>query len=96
VVKSGFGLEVAKTADISADQIVIHDAQLEDPAYAFALSRLSEQNLDHMVMGIFRQVSKPTYDDAARQQLTAAREAKAHDTAALQTLLRGKDTWTVD
>ncbi|MCV7154444.1 2-oxoacid:ferredoxin oxidoreductase subunit beta [Mycolicibacterium pyrenivorans] len=96
VVKSGYGLEVAKTADVSADQIVVHDAQLEDPAYAFALSRLSEQNLDHMVMGIFRQVSKPTYDDAARQQLVAAREAKAHDAEALQSLLRGKDTWVVD
>ena len=26
VVKSGFGLEVAKTADVSADEIVVHDA----------------------------------------------------------------------
>jgi 2-oxoglutarate ferredoxin oxidoreductase subunit beta len=60
VVKSGYGLEVAETADALADQIVVHDAQLEDPAYAFALSRLSEQNLDHMVMGIFRIVGKPT------------------------------------
>jgi 2-oxoglutarate ferredoxin oxidoreductase subunit beta len=96
VVKSGYGLEVAKTADVSADEIVIHNATIEDPAYAFALSRLSEQNLEHMVMGIFRQVSKPTYDDAARNQVTSARDAKPHDTAALQSLLRGKDTWTVD
>jgi 2-oxoglutarate ferredoxin oxidoreductase subunit beta len=96
VVKSGYGLEVAKTADVPADQIVVHDAHLQDPAYAFALSRLSEQNLEHMVMGIFRQVSKPTYDDAARQQVEAARDAKPHDTAALQALLRGKDTWSVD
>jgi 2-oxoglutarate ferredoxin oxidoreductase subunit beta len=96
VVKSGFGLEVAKTADVSADQIVVHNAHSDDPAYAFALSRLSEQNLDHMVTGIFRQVAKPTYDDQARQQITVARESKAHDTAALQSLLRGKDTWTVD
>ena len=96
VVRSGFSLEVAKTADVPADQIVVHDATIDDPAYAFALSRLSEQNLDHMVMGIFRQVNKPTYDDAARQQISVAREAKAHDTAALQSLLRGKDTWTVD
>ena len=96
VVKSGFGLEVAKTADVSADEIVVHNAQINDPAYAFALSRLSEQSLEHMVMGIFRQVSKPTYDDAARQQVAAAREARPHDTAALQSLLRGKDTWTVD
>ncbi len=49
-----------------------------------------------MVTGIFRQVSKPTYDDAARQQVAAAREAKPGDTAALQALLRGKDTWSVD
>ena len=49
-----------------------------------------------MVMGIFRQVSKPTYDDAARQQIAAARDSRAHDTSALQSLLRGKDTWTVD
>jgi 2-oxoglutarate ferredoxin oxidoreductase subunit beta len=96
VIKSGYGLEVAKTADVSADEIVIHNSQVEDPAYAFALSRLSEQNLEHMVMGIFRQVSKPTYDDAARSQVVSAREARPHDTAALQSLLRGKDTWTVD
>jgi 2-oxoglutarate/2-oxoacid ferredoxin oxidoreductase subunit beta len=96
VVKSGYGLEVAKTADVSADEIVVHNANLEDPAYAFALSRLSEQNLEHMVMGIFRQVSKPSYDDAARMQVASARQAKQHDTAALQSLLRGKDTWTVD
>jgi 2-oxoglutarate ferredoxin oxidoreductase subunit beta len=96
VVKSGYGLEVAKTADVSADEIVVHNANVDDPAYAFALSRLSEQNLEHMVMGIFRQVNKPTYDDAARNQVSSAREAKAHDTAALQSLLRGKDTWTVD
>jgi 2-oxoglutarate ferredoxin oxidoreductase subunit beta len=96
VVKSGFGLEVAKTADVSVDEIVVHNAQIDDPAYAFALSRLSEQNLDHMVMGIFRQVSRPTYDDAARQQIATARDTRPHDTAALQSLLRGKDTWTVD
>ncbi|HET7664689.1 MAG TPA: 2-oxoacid:ferredoxin oxidoreductase subunit beta [Mycobacterium sp.] len=96
VVQSGYGLEVAKTADVAADQIVVHNANVDDPAYAFALSRLSEQNLEHMVMGIFRQVSKPTYDDSARRQAASAREAKAHDTAALQSLLRGKDTWTVD
>src|ERR1700741_4855169 len=96
VVQSGYGLEVAKTADVAADGIVVTNPQVEDPAYVFALSRLSEQNLEHMVMGIFRQVSRPTYDDAARQQVASARDAKPHDTAALQSLLRGKDTWTVD
>ncbi len=96
VVRSGFGVEVAKTADVAMDQIVVHDATADDPSYAFALSRLSDQNLEHTVMGVFRQVHRPTYDDGARQQVRSAREATAHDAAALQSLLRGRDTWSVD
>jgi 2-oxoglutarate ferredoxin oxidoreductase subunit beta len=95
VVKSGYGLEVAKTANVSADQIVVHDATAEDSSYAFALSRLSDQNLEHAVMGIFRQVTRPTYDDEARAQVSVAAQAAPHDAAALQSLLRGRDTWTV-
>ena len=96
VVKSGYGLEVAKTADVSVDEIVVHNANVDDPAYAFALSRLSEQNLEHTVMGIFRQVIRPTYDEMARNQVSSAMETRPHDTAALQSLLRGKDTWNVE
>jgi 2-oxoglutarate ferredoxin oxidoreductase subunit beta len=96
VVRSGFGLDVAKTADVAATEIVVHDAHADDSGYAFALSRLSDQNLDHAVMGIFRQVDRPTYDDATRAQVAAAQESTPHDMAALQSLLRGRDTWTVD
>ncbi|EUA33193.1 thiamine pyrophosphate enzyme, C-terminal TPP binding domain protein [Mycobacterium xenopi 4042] len=95
VVRSGFGLDVAKTADVSAESIVVHDAHAEDPAYAFALSRLSDQNLEHAVMGIFRQITRPTYDDAARTQVSTAKKSAPSDRAALQSLLRGRDTWTV-
>ncbi len=96
VVRSGYSLEVAKTADVSLSEIVVHDAHADDSAYAYALSRLSQQNLEHTVMGIFRQVSRPTYDDAARSQIQAAQEAKPSDRAALQSLLHGRDTWTVN
>ncbi|WP_445166016.1 2-oxoacid:ferredoxin oxidoreductase subunit beta [Mycolicibacterium sp. Dal123E01] len=96
VVKSGFGLDVAKTADVAVSDIVVHDATIADSAYAFALSRLSDQNLEHTVMGVFRQVNRPTYDDGARDQVRMAREATPHDRHALQSLLRGRDTWTVD
>lgn len=96
VIRSGFGLEVAKTADVSPEQIVVHDATQADSSYAFALSRLSEQDLSHFPMGIFRKVTKPTYDDLARAQVAEARQSTASDTAALQSLLRGRDTWTVD
>ena len=96
VVRSGFGLEFAKTADVSVDEIMVHDAHTDDSAYAFALSRLSDQNLEHTVLGIFRDVNRPTYDDAARSQVQTARASRPFDDAALQSLLRGRDTWTVD
>jgi 2-oxoglutarate ferredoxin oxidoreductase subunit beta len=96
VVQNGFSLDVAKTADVSVDEIVVHDAHADDSAYGFALSRLSDQNLDHTVMGIFRDISRPTYDDAARSQVAAAQESRASDKVALQSLLRGRDTWSVD
>lgn len=96
VVQSGFGLDVAKTADVAAEKIMVHDASSDSPAYAFALARLSEQNLEHTVMGVLRSVSRPTYDDAAREQVAAARNAGDHDRGALQALLRGRDTWFLD
>ena len=49
---------------------------VEDPSYAFALSRLSGQDLEHTVMGVFRQVQRPTYDDGAREQVRAGFEAR--------------------
>jgi len=74
------------------DAVVIHDAGLMDPSYAFALSRLTGSDLAHTVTGVFRSVNRPSYDDLARAQVKQARETKPAD---LQALLRGNDTWTV-
>jgi 2-oxoglutarate ferredoxin oxidoreductase subunit beta len=94
VVQDGFRLRVAKADEIDAEQIVVHDEQ--DHELAFALSRLSDQDLTHTVTGIFRNVSRSTYDDAARAQVQrAADAAQARGGADLQALLRGRDTWTV-
>ncbi|SFA98472.1 2-oxoglutarate ferredoxin oxidoreductase subunit beta [Amycolatopsis marina] len=86
------GLEVAKVSEIGTENLVVHDPTIEDSAYAFALSRIGDQHLNHTPMGIFRQVRRPTYDDQARAQVEQAQQARTPD---LQALLRGKDTWTV-
>jgi 2-oxoglutarate ferredoxin oxidoreductase subunit beta len=86
------GLEVGKMSDIGEDNVVVHDPTITDPAYAFALSRLGDQNLTHTPIGILRNVTRPTYDDQARAQVTEAKAARKPD---LQGLLRGRDTWTV-
>ena len=91
VVQDGFKLKVVETASVDASQIVVHDAT--DHELAFALSRLSDQDLTHTVTGIFRNTDRTTYDDAARAQVQAARDARPD--ADLQALLNGRDTWTI-
>ncbi|HEV2782027.1 MAG TPA: thiamine pyrophosphate-dependent enzyme, partial [Actinophytocola sp.] len=94
VVRAGFaGLEVAKISEVGEEAVLVHDPTVADPSYAFALSQLSTQDLSHTVTGIFRNVSRPTYDDLARTQVA---DARAKRPANLQALLRGNDTWTVN
>jgi 2-oxoglutarate/2-oxoacid ferredoxin oxidoreductase subunit beta len=90
VVRRGFGLGVAPTAEVAPEDVVVHDAT--DHELAFALSRLSDQGLDHVVLGVLRQVSRPTYDDLTRAQVDRAVEAGGAD---LRGLVHGSDTWTV-
>jgi len=90
VVRDGFGLRIAKSDEVAESEVVVHDPA--DLPLAFALSRLSDQDLSHTVTGVFRSVSRPTYDDAVRAQLAGARNGHAPD---LEKLLRGRDTWTV-
>ena len=95
VVREGFGLTVAKMNEVDADQVVVHDAS--DINLAFALSRLSDQDLNHTVTGIFRNIDRTTYDDAARAQLQQAKDLAAQKPGGtdLQALLTGRDTWTI-
>ena len=90
VVREGFGLGVAKADEVDESDIVVHDQA--DHNLAFALSRLSDQDLNHTVTGIFRNVARTTYDDAARAQVDHEIETRPAD---LQSLLNGRDTWTV-
>ena len=97
VVKSGYGLEVAKTADVSADEIVVHNAHgrrsgVRLRAVAAVRAEPRAHGDGHLPSG--QQADLRRCGPHAGQLLRV--EAKPHDTAALQSLLRGKDTWTVD
>ncbi|CAA9361107.1 MAG: 2-oxoglutarate/2-oxoacid ferredoxin oxidoreductase, beta subunit [uncultured Nocardioidaceae bacterium] len=84
------------TDGVPADALLVHDAHADDPATAFALSRLTNAgHLNQAPIGIFRQVEQSTYDDLARDQIATAR-GEADDVGnALSGLLHGGDTWTV-
>src|SRR5699024_12425573 len=92
VVRNGFSLAVAATADVDEADIIVHDAHTDDPAYAHALANLSSHDLTYTVMGIIRQIHRPTYDDQAREQVATAKHTAPGD---LQALLDGPNTWTV-
>lgn len=91
------GVKVVLAADIDESSILVHDAHNPDPSTAFAISRLTAADYLHQApIGIFRQVERPSYDDQARAQVVAARDAAPGDHSdRLAALIGGGDTWTV-
>jgi len=91
-----FGLSVRATAELGGETPVVHDATVDDPAYAFALSRLSGSDLGTTPIGVFRNVARPSYDELIQKQLE---DAKAQVTGTpnemLSELLNSGDTWTI-
>ncbi|WP_131767523.1 2-oxoacid:ferredoxin oxidoreductase subunit beta [Candidatus Protofrankia californiensis] len=93
----GFGLEVADTASVPRSEIIVHDETVGGPAYAFTLSRLSDQDLSNTPIGVFRRVSRPTYEAMVQEQNTSARtgSADASPDKLLAELLHTGNTWTI-
>ncbi len=91
----GYGLEVRDTASVAADEIVVHDETLTEPAYAFALSRLPGMELAHTPIGVFRKVARPSYDGLVRTQVDTAKAKVTDPEADLASLLNSGDTWTI-
>ncbi|GAB3278035.1 2-oxoacid:ferredoxin oxidoreductase subunit beta [Parasphingorhabdus pacifica] len=89
---AGGDLRVAKLNEVDEAEVIVHDAEKVDSAYAFALSRLGGQDLDPTVTGVFRSVQRDSYDDLAREQTRWAAQQNPPD---LQSLLTGHDTWTI-
>jgi 2-oxoglutarate ferredoxin oxidoreductase subunit beta len=99
------GLRVAEAAEVDPADVVVHHADAADPSVAFSLSRLGNDmggngtganGSGRMPIGVFRDVDRPTYDDLAREQVSAAGARAENPRAALAELLHTGDTWTVD
>jgi 2-oxoglutarate ferredoxin oxidoreductase subunit beta len=90
-----FGLEVRKTSEVSANEILIHDETIPGPAYAFALSRLPQLDLRYRPIGVFRNAGRPSYDSIVRDQVETAKATVDDPDAELASLLSSGDTWTI-
>jgi 2-oxoglutarate ferredoxin oxidoreductase subunit beta len=92
----GFGLEVRETSGVAPEDIVVHDAGVAEPAYAFALSRLPGFDLRNTPIGVFRDIDRPSYDGIVQSQLETARTKSAGTPEEQFTaLLNSGDTWTI-
>jgi 2-oxoglutarate/2-oxoacid ferredoxin oxidoreductase subunit beta len=92
----GFGLSVRETSQLDGETAMVHDATVDDPAYAFALSRLSGSDLNTTPIGVFRSVARPSYDEIVQKQLVDAKtDADGTPDEMLTGLLSSGDTWTI-
>lgn len=92
----GGGVKVVQVAEAGTDSLLVHDAHNPDPSTAFALSRLTDAGVLHQSpIGIFRSVTRPTYDDQARAQIATASHDQGDPQVALAGLISGNDTWTI-
>jgi 2-oxoglutarate/2-oxoacid ferredoxin oxidoreductase subunit beta len=73
---------------------LVHDVHRDDPAYAFALSRLDSEDFTHTPIGVFRQVERPSYDVLMADQLDAAVAKQGRGD--LAGLLASGDTWQIN
>jgi 2-oxoglutarate ferredoxin oxidoreductase subunit beta len=89
------GLRVEDNVAAGDPRVVDHDEHIEDPTYAFALSRLSAAESGYTPMGVFRSVSRPSYDRLMSEQLAKAAASAPGDDGAFDQLLRGADSWTI-
>jgi 2-oxoglutarate/2-oxoacid ferredoxin oxidoreductase subunit beta len=87
----GLGLEVRRDGADDAD-VVVHDPGAEDPTYAFALSRIGDDDARHTPIGVFRDVTMPTFEELMTEQVATPEEASHAD---LEKLFAGNDSWYV-
>jgi 2-oxoglutarate ferredoxin oxidoreductase subunit beta len=90
-------LAVVHMDEYGLDRALVHDVHSKYPSTAFALSRLDDPKMRHVPIGVFRQVSRPTYDDGVRGQIEEAMAAAGGPPSDedLRAAMSGRDTWTV-
>jgi 2-oxoglutarate ferredoxin oxidoreductase subunit beta len=95
VVVTGQGqAEIVDVSSAGEDAIVVHDEHRDDPSLAFALARLATSVNVPTPVGVFRDVQRPEYAEAATMQLAAAQEKSGPGD--LRKLLHSGATWNVD
>jgi len=83
----------ARISDSNRSAIISHDENVEDPASAFAIARLTHSNQEPTPMGVFRDVNRTEFGAATTAQIASAQALKG--TGDLASLLRSNGSWTI-
>jgi 2-oxoglutarate ferredoxin oxidoreductase subunit beta len=73
--------------------VLVHDATHAEPSLSFALSRVTQGTHGGTPVGVFRNVSRPVYDDLMAEQLETAVAKRGEGN--LAELLHSGETWVV-
>ncbi|RMH05647.1 MAG: hypothetical protein D6704_09070 [Nitrospirae bacterium] len=93
IVLEGLTPKVVPVTPDNQDRLLVHDEQADQPTLAFLLSRMSSPPFP-IPLGVFRAITKPTYEDALLAQI---KQAMSHTPAPdIQALLEGPETWRVE
>jgi 2-oxoglutarate ferredoxin oxidoreductase subunit beta len=93
VVLRGGQATIVDSSKVDPGAILVHDPTRPDSSIAYALSRLSHGPYGPTPLGIFRNVSRPTYEAQMNAQLDAAKEKLGEGD--LAHLITSHGTWTV-
>ncbi len=83
---------IRPTSSVDPDQILVHDPSRENPSVAFSISRLSHTPHGPTPLGVFRNISRPTYGSEMQQQIV---DAQNRGPADLDALFGSAGTWEV-
>lgn len=83
---------IKPTSSVNPDQILVHDPSRENPSVAFSISRLSHTPHGPTPLGVFRNISRPTYGSEMQQQIV---DAQNRGPADLDALFSSSGTWEV-
>ena len=85
--------EAVNVAEVGEGALLVHDETRHDPTVAFALSRLAETPTSPTPIGVFRAISRPTYEAEVQSQLGAAQATRGPGD--LRALIESGSVWDV-
>ncbi len=89
---NGLTPEVVSLADVSEDELLVHDEYTPEPSLAYILSRMRQPDYPEPI-GVFRSVETQVYEQGVLEQIDQAIEEKGK--GSLSELYYGTDTWEV-